>query len=207
MKKLLLLTLSLLVMSSAVTAAKVAGERKVKPQLRLERTDALSPRAPVPDEAGQHDFDEPVSFTGTWKTIAGGSNPYTVILKQIGAKVSGTYSPGNGKIFDGVVTDRKLTFKWTQDGGYEGTAEFMMDEDGKGFTGSSTALKPKEFSVTWNTVKPLVASFAGVWDTISTGQYPIQLTMVQTGDKVTGMIPARRTTNFTSKMLRSQAIR
>lgn len=81
-----------------------------------------------------------------------------MILKQVGNAVTGTYSPGNGKIFDVVVTDNKLTFNWTQDGGYGGNAEFAMDEDGKGFTGSSNALKPTEFTVTWSTYKPESAS-------------------------------------------------
>lgn len=130
-----------------------------------------------------------VSFSGTWKTIAGGSHQYTVILKQIGNKVTGSYSPGNGKIFDGVVTGNTLTFKWTQDGGHEGTAEFTMDQDGKGFTGSSTALKPKEFTVTWNTYKPPVTSFAGAWETITNGKHSVPLTIVQTGAKVTGLYP------------------
>jgi hypothetical protein len=103
--------------------------------------------------------------------------------------VTGSYSPGNGRIFDGVVTDNKLTFKWTQDGGFEGTAEFTMEEDGKGFTGSSTALKPKEFTVTWNTYKPPVTSFAGTWETITNGKHTVALTMVQTGTKVTGIYP------------------
>src|SRR5689334_5408372 len=47
--------------------------------------------------------DPPVSFAGTWKTIAGDAYQYTVILKQVGNKVTGSYSPGNGRIFDGVV--------------------------------------------------------------------------------------------------------
>jgi hypothetical protein len=51
-----------------------------------------------------------VSFTGTWNTIAGGTHEYTLRLQQVGDKVTGSYSPGNGKIFDGVVTGRKLTF-------------------------------------------------------------------------------------------------
>ncbi len=137
----------------------------------------------------QGDDDVQVSFNGTWKTIAGGTHLYTVILKQTGNEVTGSYSPGNGKIFDGVVSDKKLTFNWTQDGGYEGTAEFTMDQDGKGFTGSSTALKPKEFTNTWNTYKPPVTSFAGNWETISTGRYSIPLTIVQNGDRVTGIYP------------------
>ena len=130
-----------------------------------------------------------VSFTGTWKTIAGGTNQYTVILKQVGKTVTGSYSPGNGKIFGGVVSDNKLTFKWTQDGGFEGTGEFTMDQDGQGFTGSSTALKPKEFTSTWNTYKPPVTSFAGTWETITNAKHQFVLTMVQTGDKVSGVYP------------------
>lgn len=127
-----------------------------------------------------------VSFTSTWKTIAGGTHQYTVTLQQDGTKVTGSYSPGNGKIFDGVVNDNKLTFNWTQDGGYEGTGEFTMDEDGKGFTGSSTALKPQEFTNTWNTYTPPVISFAGTWETITNGQHHFTLNLVQIGAKVTG---------------------
>ncbi len=137
------------------------------------------------------DNESPLSFAGTWKTIAGGTHRYTVILKQVGNEVTGSYSPGNGKIFDGVVSDNKVTFKWTQDGGYEGTGEFTLNQDGKGFKGSSTALKPKEFTNTWNTYEPEPASFAGNWETISDGQNSISLTMVQTGNKVTGLYPSK----------------
>ncbi len=139
----------------------------------------------------KRDEDSSVSFSGTWKTIAGGTHQYTVILKQVGNEMTGSYSPGNGKIFDGVVSGNKVTFKWTQDGGYEGTGEFTMDQDGKGFKGSSTALKPKEFTNTWNTYEPEVASFAGNWETISDGQNSISLTVVQTGNKVTGLYPSK----------------
>jgi hypothetical protein len=178
MKKIvLLLTLSLLVISSDVSAANSAVQLGSETQPGFERTEGLSISA------------APVSFAGTWKTLAGGSHQYTVILEQIDNNVTGSYSPGNGKIFDGVVTDNKLTFKWTQDGGFEGTAEFTMNEDGKGFTGSSTALKPKEFTVTWGTYTPPVISFAGTWETISNGQHHFVLTMVQTGTKVTGVYP------------------
>ncbi len=138
----------------------------------------------------ERDDDSPFSFSGTWKTIAGGTHRYTVILKQIGEQVTGGYAPGNGKIFDGVVSDNKLTFKWTQDGGFEGTGEFTMDQDGKGFTGSSTALKPQEFTNTWNTYKPEAASFAGNWETISDGQNSHALIIVQSGNKVTGVYPS-----------------
>lgn len=173
----LLLTLSLFVISSGVSAANAAVQPRIETQPGFARTEDLSISA------------APVSFAGTWQTLAGGSHQYTVILEQIGNNVTGSYSPGNGKIFDGVVTDNKLTFKWTQDGGFEGTAEFTMDEGGKGFTGSSTALKPKEFTVTWNTYIPPVISFAGTWETISNGQHHFALIMVQTGTKVTGIYP------------------
>jgi hypothetical protein len=131
----------------------------------------------------------PGSFTGTWKTLSGGSYPYTVILKQTGNKVTGSYSPGNGVIREGVVVGNKVTFKWTQDNGYEGTGEFTLDKTGKGFTGSSTASKPKQFTVTWNTYVPTAASFNGTWDTISAGRYAIPLTISQNGTSVTGVYP------------------
>jgi hypothetical protein len=133
--------------------------------------------------------DDKVSFTGTWKTIAGGTHQYTVVLKQTDNEITGSYSPGNGKIFDGVVVERKVTFKWTQDGGWEGTGEFTMREDGKGFTGSSTALKPQEFTNTWNTYEPERAAFAGSWETTMDGATSIKLTVVQNGNKVTGVYP------------------
>jgi len=173
----MLLTLSLLAIAPGVGAANSVVQPRIETQPGLARTEGLSRSA------------APVSFTGTWKTLAGGTNQYTVILEQIGNAVTGSYSPGNGKIFDGVVTDNKLTFKWTQDGGFEGTAEFIMAEDGKGFTGTSNALKPKEFTVTWNTYIPPVTSFAGTWETITNGQHHFVLTMVQTGTQVTGVYP------------------
>ncbi len=150
-------------------------------------------------------------YTGIWNTIAGGTHEYTVTLKQVGNSVTGSYSPGNGKIFEGVVVGNRLTFKWSQDGGYEGTGEFTLDENGKGFKGSSTALKPQQFTNTWSTFGLL--SVAGVWETksmsaeeantrqnlesvggavagvllASLGE-PVQftLTLQQDGDKVTG---------------------
>ena len=125
----------------------------------------------------------PVSFSGTWQTLSGGAYKYTVILKQSGKKVNGSFSPGNGKIFDGEVVDRKVTFSWTQDGGYEGTGEFTLSDDGQGFTGSSTAFKPQKLTNTWNTY---AADFAGVWETVTDGRFAITLTLEQDRNKVTG---------------------
>lgn len=134
----------------------------------------------------------PVSFTGTYKTIAGGSSLYTVILKQIGNKVTGSFSPGNGKILAGVVTGNKLTFQWTQDGGYEGNGEFTLGKDGKTLTGKSNALKPKQFSITWNTYEAPVASFSGTWDTVTNAKFNITLTISQDGANATGVYPSNK---------------
>lgn len=131
-------------------------------------------------------------FTGIWDTRSAGTYKYTVRLTQTGNKVIGTYTPGNGKIFGGVVVGNKVTFKWRQDGGYEGTGEFTLDDDRKGFTGSSTAIKPAPQSNTWNTYKPAPPeSFAGTWDLVDSVGVRIPLTIVQNGAKVTGVYPAR----------------
>ncbi len=130
-----------------------------------------------------------VSFAGVWETVAGSATRYTVRLTQVGNKVTGSYSPRNGKIFGGVVTGKKLTFKWTQDGGYEGTAEFIMDDDGKGFAGSSTATKPTLQIHPWKTYVPgPPSSFAGTWDT-KLGFRETRLAINQDGNKVTGIYP------------------
>lgn len=128
-------------------------------------------------------------FTGEWQTVSGSNYHYTVRLKQIGKRVTGSYSPGNGKIFDGVVVGDKLTFKWTQDGGYEGTGEFTLNDDRKGFTGSSTASKPTVHTNSWKTyTPPPPSSYAGTWATTS-GFKSIALSISQKGDKVVGTFP------------------
>lgn len=155
---------------------------------------------PAARNAGK-ERDDGVSFAGTWETIAGDTDQYTVTLKQVGNHVTGSFSPDNGKIFAGVVSGNKLTFKWTKDEGFEGTAEFIMDEDGKGFTGSSTVVKPQELTVPWNgkraadkaadadkapeKVTPSPISFTGVWQA-QRGTTPMTLELLQNGDQVTG---------------------
>lgn len=125
-------------------------------------------------------------FSGTWETVAGSAYKYTVNLTQTGIKVTGTYSPRNGKIFAGVVTGNKLKFKWTQDGGYEGTGEFTMNDDGKGFAGSSTATKPNTMTNSWKTYVPgPPRSFEGTWETERDNR-KTTLSIHQKGDKVTG---------------------
>lgn len=131
-------------------------------------------------------------FTGTWNTVVGGTHGYTVVLKQNGNTVSGSYSPGNGKIFDGVVVRNNLTFKWSRDGGNEGTGEFTLDENGKSFKGSSAALKPRQFTTTWNSFVPKPLSVAGVWHTRSMNTMDArQFDMLQqVGGAVSGVLLA-----------------
>ena len=127
----------------------------------------------------------PASFAGTWKTFLR-CKPVDVTLTQVGDKVTGTYSPGNGRIFDGVVTENTLSFKWTQDGGTEGFGEFIMDMGGKGFAGTSGQVKPQGSLITWNTTNPSVTPFAGIWQTAIDGRNDVSLTMQQSGVLVTG---------------------
>ena len=129
------------------------------------------------------------SFAGTWETVAGSATKYTVRLTQTGNRVTGSYSPRNGKIFGGVVVGNKLTFKWTQDGGNEGTAEFIMNDDGDGFAGSATATKPVAVTNSWKTYVPAPpSSFAGTWDT-KMGFRETRLAISQEGNKVIGRFP------------------
>ncbi|MEQ1921676.1 MAG: hypothetical protein ABL952_04125 [Pyrinomonadaceae bacterium] len=129
------------------------------------------------------------SFGGTWETVVGSATKYTVRLTQTGNKVTGSYSPRNGKIFGGLVTGNKLTFKWTQDGGYEGTGEFTLNDDGTGFTGSATSIKPTPVTRPWKTYVPAPpSSFAGTWDT-KLGFRDTRLAIVQDGNKVIGRYP------------------
>ena len=129
------------------------------------------------------------SFAGTWETVAGSATKYTVRLTQTGNRVTGSYSPRNGKIFGGVVVGNKLTFKWTQDGGNEGTAEFVMNDDGDGFAGSATATKPVAVTNSWKTYVPAPpSSFAGTWDT-KMGFRETRLAISQEGNKVIGRFP------------------
>lgn len=169
----LLVMLALLVIPSAVSATNSAVQPRIAAQSSPDRTEGLSIVAPA-------------SFAGTWKTERR-CKTYTLILTQIGDKVSGTFSPGNGKIFNGVVTDNKLSFRWTEDGA-EGFGEFTMNWDGIGFTGTSSTVKSTGgMVVAWRTYAPPVAPFAGVWKTTADGKNDISLTMEQSGDHVRGL--------------------
>lgn len=133
-------------------------------------------------------------FTGVWETVSGSATRYSVQLTQVGNKVSGTYTPGNGKIFGGVVIGNKLTFKWSQDGGSSGIGEFTLNANDVGFTGSSTTVKPSPATYPWKTFDPgPPSSFAGAWETTLDNR-PILLSISQKGDKVIGTYPAENGT-------------
>jgi hypothetical protein len=165
----LLFTFALLAIPSAVSATSSALKPRIETQPGLDLAMVAAP----------------VSFAGTWKTFAR-CKPVDVTLTQVGDKVTGIYSPGNGKIFDGVVTDNTLRFKWTQDGATEGIGEFIMDVGGIGFAGTSSQLKPKGYVIVWDTSNPAVTPFAGIWQMRLGGQNEVPLTMQQSGVQVTG---------------------
>ena len=137
-------------------------------------------------------------FTGVWETVAGSATRYTVRLTQTGNKVTGSYSPRNGKIIGGVVVGNKVSFKWTQDGGWAGTGEFTLDDDRKGFSGSATAIKPSVVTHSWKTYRPDPPSvFTGtwaIWKLASEFSTHLTLSIIQNGDKVIGTYPAENGT-------------
>jgi len=69
------------------------------------------------------------NFAGNWDT-----QHAFMVLKQVGAHVTGEYYSSGGKI-EGVVTGNALRFTWTQTNDRRGTGTFYMQPDGKSFTG------------------------------------------------------------------------
>lgn len=133
-------------------------------------------------------------FTGVWETVTGSNFHYTVQLTQIGKKVTGTFSPGSGKIVDGKVIGNKVTFRWTHSkSGSEGTGEFVLDEDYKGFKGSSSTDGPLGKTTSWNTYTLAASSYAGTWETTIAFR-TVHLSITQKGVKVTGTYPSENGT-------------
>jgi hypothetical protein len=143
-----------------------------------------------------------VAFSGQWNLRSGaGGTPFALTLEQTGTKVAGTYSPQDGTI-EGTLTGKKLSFQWTQAGGYKGTGVLEMAIDGqldgvftiaegpkKGETrvfaeraGGTAQLPPVEEQP--NTPP---ASFAGKWDLrVVIGGGSFALNLEQAGSRVTG---------------------
>jgi hypothetical protein len=143
-----------------------------------------------------------VSWSGQWNLRSGaGGTPFALTLEQTGTKVAGTYSPQEGTI-EGTLTGKKLSFQWTQAGGYKGTGVLEMAIDGQldgvftivegpkqGETrvfaeraGGTAQLPPVEEQP--NTPP---ASFAGKWDLrVIIGGGSFALNLEQAGSQVTG---------------------
>jgi hypothetical protein len=140
----------------------------------------------------------PPSFAGVWETASGGDYKYGVLLTQDGDKVTGVFAPGNGRITDGVIDDKTLRFKWTQDGGLSGSGRFEISEDGKSFSGSSNqGNDPDAPGNSWNGSRP-APSFGGTWDLRAGAGTPYVMSLSQLGSKVTGTFtPGNGTINGT----------
>jgi hypothetical protein len=143
-----------------------------------------------------------VSWSGQWNLRSGsGGTPFVLTLEQSGTEVTGTYSPQDGTI-DGTLTGRKLTFQWTQAGGYKGTGVLEMAIDGQ-LDGVFTIVEgPKQGETRafaeragGMELPPAVeeqpktppASFAGKWDLrVVLGGASFALNLEQAGSKVAG---------------------
>lgn len=90
------------------------------------------------------------SFAGVWDTVAGGSYKYTLTLEQKGEQITGSYTPGNGKV-EGTLEGNVLRLRWTQDPDLKGTARLVFSKDGQSFTGMiSTGDDPDVGGHSWN---------------------------------------------------------
>lgn len=70
------------------------------------------------------------TYTGTWETTFG-----TMRLRQVGRRVTGTYTSNNGEI-EGEVRGRILRYYWYENGrSSRGSGIFTLGDDGKSFSG------------------------------------------------------------------------
>jgi hypothetical protein len=116
-------------------------------------------------------------------------------LEQSGDKVTGTFAPGSGKL-EGTVQANILRLHFTQNPKLKGSARFILADDGKSFSGTTNAGDdPDANGQDWNgsrqstsintsTTPPV--QFAGRWEILSNGTTKYDVTLQQTGDKVTG---------------------
>jgi hypothetical protein len=160
------------------------GENKVSAS-RAEETPQPAPQPSTP----------PVSFAGTWETVAGGEYKYTMKLQQTGDQVTGTFAPGSGTL-EGTVLANVLRLHFTQNQKFKGSARLVLADDGKTFSGTTNAgddpdangqdWKGSRQSTSINTSTTPPVKFAGRWDIVSNGTNKYVVTLEQTGDKVTG---------------------
>ena len=92
-------------------------------------------------------------------------------LKQNGDKITGTYTPHNGKI-EGQVSGRVLRFKWSQ-GDQRGSGRFILSKDGNSFSGS------------WSNSNDPDDPSGGTWDGVRVQQpKPNEHSESKTGDMI-----------------------
>jgi hypothetical protein len=90
------------------------------------------------------------NFTGNWNIVAADGTRFLMALSQNGNVVNGNYSPRNGMISGQVGPDGKLTYRWQDGAGNQGSGQFMLSPDGSTCNGTfSTTADPTVVSGTW----------------------------------------------------------
>jgi hypothetical protein len=133
------------------------------------------------------------SFAGTWETHSNNAQ-FAMTLQQTGNAVTGTYTPGNGKL-EGTVKDNILRFKWSSDSG-GGSGRFITDDGEMIFSGSySNGDNPDNVDGLWIGTRKMgggkraPSSFAGRWKALvawTDKTYLMTFHLAQAGDKVSG---------------------
>lgn len=71
------------------------------------------------------------AFSGTYQMDNG-----TMVLVQVGDKVTGTYTGEETGTIEGTVKDGKLSYEWKQPNGEAGRGVFTLSADGKEISGT-----------------------------------------------------------------------
>ncbi len=152
-----------------------------------------------------------VDFSGTWETVTGQGNTFTMLLSQLGNKVKGTYSPGNGTISGTISSNGNLTYTWIQNGGKEGlgSGTFQPSRDSASFQGwfnrkignpemamgSWTGRKISSMVSSAPTVQTLPMTinqnYAGTWNLLSSSGNRFVMQLSQSGNQVSGTYSPR----------------
>lgn len=122
-------------------------------------------------------------FAGNWNMVLGGNTKHSVTLQQMGDRVEGSFSPGNGRINNGQIEGNKVSFKWSQDGGSKGKGHFELSEDGMSFKGKLTPTEGPMKDEIASTGTRAPASFNGDWNW-NGGPFGDKIGFIQQGDRV-----------------------
>jgi hypothetical protein len=116
---------------------------------------------PPPDDDGPVIEDDDAinaSFDGKWRSHSDNGGHYTMTMQQDGLTVNGTYTSQNnrkGSLAGTLDDEHTFDFVWQQEGGFKGTGQFVLSDDGNHFTGEYTITKwpgkkPKRVHGEWN---------------------------------------------------------